>query len=86
MLTLRASGDLNINASISDGFVQLSNPLGLQAPRARSFEQVQALFEVLGRAYPALADSIEARKASPAMARQRRTRRLPSTTGFTSNT
>ena len=60
VLTLRAAGNLNINASLTDGFVQLSNPLGLQAPRARSFEQVQALFEVLGRAYPALADGIEA--------------------------
>ena len=60
VLTLRAAGNLNINASLSDGFVQLSNPLGLQAPRARSFDQVQALFEVLGRAYPALADGIEA--------------------------
>jgi filamentous hemagglutinin family protein len=60
VLTLRAAGNLNIEASISDGFVQLSNPLGLQAPRARSFEQVQALHALLVRAYPALADRIEA--------------------------
>lgn len=60
VVTLRAANNVQVNASLSDGFVQLSNPLGLQAPRARSLAQVAALYEVLTRAYPALAGQIDA--------------------------
>lgn len=60
VLTLRAAGNLRINASLTDGFVQLSNPLGLQAARLITQEQLTALYSTFKSAYPDLAATVDA--------------------------
>lgn len=60
VLTLRAAGNLNINASLTDGFVQLSNPLGLQAARLITQDQLTALYNTFKTTYPDLAATVDA--------------------------